>query len=85
MKAYVFHRYGGPEVVELAEVEKPTPGEREVLWASTKSNKSAIMGPASWCAWRTTDSHTGPHRKRLPAPWTGPLAECSHGRLQEVL
>jgi NADPH:quinone reductase-like Zn-dependent oxidoreductase len=31
MKAYVYHRYGGPEVVELAEVPRPMPGDDEVL------------------------------------------------------
>lgn len=31
MKAYVYRRYGGPEVVELAEVPTPTPGANEVL------------------------------------------------------
>lgn len=31
MKAYVCRRYGGPEVVELAEVRKPEPKSNEVL------------------------------------------------------
>lgn len=31
MKAAVYRRYGGPEVVELAEVAKPVPNDNEVL------------------------------------------------------
>lgn len=31
MKAYVCRRYGGPEVVELADVPKPTPRDDEIL------------------------------------------------------
>ena len=31
MKAITYHRYGGPEVVALADVPKPSPKPNEVL------------------------------------------------------
>ena len=31
MKAYVCRRYGGPEVVQMEDVPKPTPGKNEIL------------------------------------------------------
>jgi NADPH:quinone reductase-like Zn-dependent oxidoreductase len=31
MQAYIYRRYGGPEVIELLDVQKPTPQDNEVL------------------------------------------------------
>lgn len=31
MRAVVYTKFGPPEVLQLAEVEKPQPGDREVL------------------------------------------------------
>ena len=39
MKAIVYHKYGSPDDLKLEEVEKPTPGDNEVL---IKVNASSI-------------------------------------------
>lgn len=41
MKAAVYKRYGAPEVIELAEKEKPSPGDRELLIKVTASSVAA--------------------------------------------
>ena len=44
MKAVVYHEYGSPDVLELTEVEKPTPKDNEVL----VNVQSASVNPAEW-------------------------------------
>ncbi len=44
MKAIVYHKYGSPDVLELEEVEKPTPEEDEVL----VKVHAASANPADW-------------------------------------
>ena len=44
MKAIVYHRYGSPDVLEYEEIEKPTPGNDEVLIKV----RAASVNPADW-------------------------------------
>ena len=46
MRAVVQHRYGGPEVLELVELEKPAPAHDEVLVRVRASS----VNPADWYA-----------------------------------
>ena len=44
MKAIVYRRYGSPDVLEYEEIEKPTPGDHEVLIKV----HAASVNPADW-------------------------------------
>ncbi len=44
MRAVQFERYGGPEVVEVRDVERPAPGERQVLVRV----RAASVNPLDW-------------------------------------
>jgi NADPH:quinone reductase-like Zn-dependent oxidoreductase len=44
MKAIVHHRYGSPEVLACEEIERPTPGDDEVLIRV----RAASVNPADW-------------------------------------
>jgi len=66
MRAAVFHRFGGPEVLELEDVERPTPGANEVL-----IRVRATTVTAGDCELRRLEF---PLLFRLPMwVWAGPL------------
>lgn len=44
MKAIIYTQYGGPEVLQLAEVEKPAPNDEQVL----VKVRAASVNPADW-------------------------------------
>jgi NADPH:quinone reductase-like Zn-dependent oxidoreductase len=50
MKAIVYHQYGSPDVLELREVEKPTPKDDEVLLKV----HAACVNSADWHLLRGT-------------------------------
>jgi NADPH:quinone reductase-like Zn-dependent oxidoreductase len=50
MKAIVYHTYGPPEVLQSEEIEKPTPGENEVL----VKVRAASVNPYDWHFMRGT-------------------------------
>ena len=50
MKAIVYHKYGSPDVLELQEVEKPTPKDDEVLIKV----QAASVNPIDWHFMRAT-------------------------------
>src|SRR6266545_7711311 len=50
MKAIVYYKYGSPDVLELREIEKPSPGENEVLVKVHAASANA----ADWHLMRAT-------------------------------
>jgi NADPH:quinone reductase-like Zn-dependent oxidoreductase len=68
MKAVVHSEYGGPEVLQLAEVEKPTPAATEIL----VKVHAAALNPVDWHFVRGT-----PYLLRMA---TGGLNRPSHHR-----
>ena len=50
MKAIVYHNYGSPDVLKCEEIEKPTPGDNEVLIRV----RAASVNPLDWHFMRGT-------------------------------
>jgi NADPH:quinone reductase-like Zn-dependent oxidoreductase len=73
MKAIVCTKYGSPEVLQLKEVEKPVPGDNEVLiriHATTVTAGDVRLRSFTWAPWfwlpgRIMYGLTGP-RKKIP-------------------
>lgn len=74
MKAIVYTKYGSPDVLQLKEVEKPAPKEREVL----VKIHAASANPADWHTMRATpflarlvNGFFKPRNPRLGADFSG--------------
>ncbi len=73
MKAIVCTKYGPPEVLQLKEVEKPTPKDNELLikiFATTVSSgdysfRSGKFSPLVWLPFRIAMGFRGPRKKIL--------------------
>jgi len=63
MKAIVYHRYGSPDVLECAEIERPVPGAREVLVRV----RAASVNPFDWHFMRGL-----PYFVRIASGWRKP-------------
>lgn len=44
MKAIAYHNYGSPDVLKCEEIEKPTPGNNEVLIRTRAASVNALEG-----------------------------------------
>jgi NADPH:quinone reductase-like Zn-dependent oxidoreductase len=79
LKAIVYKQYGPPEVLNLAEVEKPTPKEDEVLVKVTTTTvtvadsrvRSFTVPPSYWIPARITLGIRGPKQTILGAELAG--------------
>lgn len=74
MRAVVHDRYGGPDVLRLEEVERPVPGDDEVLvgvHATTVTRTDCHMRQASPFLWRFMLGLLRPKRKILGLEFAG--------------
>lgn len=82
MKAIVFRRYGGPKVLEWADVEKPAPGAGELLVRV----RAAAANPLDWHFMRGTPygfrlgvGLRRPKDPRLGMDWAGEVEAVGEG------
>jgi NADPH:quinone reductase-like Zn-dependent oxidoreductase len=81
MKAVVYHKYGSPDVLKLAEVEKPIPRDNEVLvkvHATTVTvadfrSRSFTVPPAFWLPARITLGFRKPKKAILGVELAGEI------------
>ena len=81
MKAIVYTEYGPPDVLQLKEVEKPTPKEDEVLikvfatsvTAGDYRSRSFDFPPLYWLPGRIMTGLTGPRKKILGSELAGEI------------
>ena len=81
MKAIVYTKYGPPDVLQLKEVEKPTPKDNEVLirvYATTVSSgdaraRSFTVPPMLWLLGRIIAGPIRPRKKILGSELAGEI------------
>ena len=79
MKAIAYHRYGSPDVLQCEEIEKPVPGDDEVLIAV----RAASANPLDWHFLRGTP-YVGRLQFGLRKPKTPRLGADVAGRVEAV-
>lgn len=79
MKAVEYKQYGGPEVLQLVEVEKPEPKDNEVL---IKIHATTIT--ATECTFRKGDPYFSRLFTGLSKPKINRLGEELAGKIEEV-
>ena len=90
MKAIVYSRYGGPDVLQVAEIERPTAGPNEVLVRV----HAAALNPVDWHFVRGTPfpirMATGglrrpSHQRRIGGDYAGTIAAAAPGVTEFVV